>query len=91
MITQSFKNIGLRPAQVLAIKRKARRMGLTPETYVRELIRNDLELDRKVQSSSLHKLAVPFQQALGHISDQELDHRVDIARTRHHRSSRRKH
>jgi len=67
-------------------------MGLTPETYLKELICNDLELDRKAQSGSLHKLAAPFHQALGDISDEELNRRINTARAhRHQRSSRRKH
>lgn len=77
----------LRPAQVSAIKRKAQRMGLTPETYLKELICNDLELDYKAKNTPLHKLAAPFHRALGDISGEELDRRINIARTRRRRHS----
>jgi len=65
-----------------ALKRKAQRMGLTAGTYVRQLIEDDLELDRIAQNTSLDELAAPFRKALEGVSDDEIDRRVEAARTR---------
>lgn len=77
----------LGPRQLSALKRKAERLGLTPETYVKQLIEEDLALDRKAQNTSLDELAVPYRKALKDVSDKELDEMVDAARSRHHSRS----
>jgi hypothetical protein len=81
----------LGPRQLSALRRKAERLGITPERYVKRLIEDDLALDRKAQRSSLDELALPYAKALKDVSDKELDALVDAARTRHHvRSSNHK-
>ena len=86
--TMHFLRVGkLAPRQLSALRRKARRMGLTPQGYVKQLIEQDLALDRKAQGSSLDELAGPFREALQGLSDEELDRAVDAARSRHHARS----
>ncbi len=76
--------------QLSALKRKAKRMGLSPAAYIQQLIEDDLALDRKARSTPLDKLAAPFRKALKNVPDDELDRLVDAARTRHAaRSARR--
>jgi hypothetical protein len=64
----------LRSKQVSAIKQRAQRLGVSPEAYVKQLIEDDLELDRQAQGSSLDKLAKPFQTALKDLPEHELEH-----------------
>ena len=62
------------PAQQLSeLKRKARRMGMTPAAYIKQLIEDDLTLDRKARRTPLDELAAPFRKGLKHVSDDELD------------------
>jgi nucleoid-associated protein YejK len=64
---------GLQKSQATALRKKARQMGLTSEDYVRELIASDLELDNAASAASFAELAIPFQKALGGISEANLD------------------
>ena len=65
-----------------ALKRKARRLGLSPGDYVKQLIEEDLALDRKAQSTPLHELATPFRKALAGASEEEIAQIVAKARSR---------
>jgi hypothetical protein len=73
----------LRPKQVSAIKQKAQRLGVTPAAYIKQLIEDDLELDRETQRSSLDDLAKPFRTALQDVAASELDRRVATAQADH--------
>ncbi|MGA2232379.1 MAG: hypothetical protein ABSH22_15905 [Tepidisphaeraceae bacterium] len=70
----------LAPRQASAVKRKAERLGLSVEDYIKQLIEDDLALDNKAQSTSLDELAKPFRKALKGIGDDELDGIVSRAR-----------
>jgi hypothetical protein len=88
MSTVTVFRVGdLRPRQVSAIKRKAERLGVSPASYVKQLIEDDLEMDRIARNSSLDELAKPFQAALKDISEEELDRRVKAARTQYRQRS----
>lgn len=54
---------------------------MTPQRYVRQLIEDDLALDRKARSTTFAELIGPGRE----VDEQELDRLVDAARTRHHR------
>jgi len=71
------------PKQLSALKRKARRMGLTLAMYVKQLIEDDLALDEKAKSASLAELAAPFRTALKGVAEHELDRLVDRARSKY--------
>jgi hypothetical protein len=66
--------------QLSALKRKAQRLGLTPAKYVRQLIEDDLALDRNAQSTSFEELAKPFRKRFEGTSEEEIDRLVDEAR-----------
>lgn len=51
-----------------ALKRKAQRMGLSPGDYVKQLIEDDLALDRQAQTTPLRELGAPFRRALYAVS-----------------------
>ena len=67
---------------VSALKKKAEKLGLTPAGYIRQLIEDDLALDRKAQASSLDELAAPFRDAFKGVPEEELDQMVEAARSR---------
>lgn len=68
--------------QASALKRKAKRMGLSAGDYVKQLIEDDLALDRQTRSTSLEKLAAPFRKALNGASEEEIASMVAKARLR---------
>jgi hypothetical protein len=76
---------GLQKSQASALRKKAQRLGLTPEDYVRDLIAADLELDHAASTKSFAELAMPFQKSLSGLSDEELD---KIARPRSAKAKR---
>lgn len=59
--------------KVSALKRKASRLGLSPENYIKQLIDDDLALDREASSRPFAELAAPFRKALGGLSERALD------------------
>jgi hypothetical protein len=71
--------------QASALKRKADRMGLSTGEYVKQLIQDDLALDRKAQSTSLEELAAPFRKALKGAGEEEIAGIVAKARSRRRR------
>lgn len=73
------KGLGRKAMSELASK--AKRMGVTPERYVREFVREDLALDRKARTTTLAELMGPGRE----IDEAELDQLVQAARVRHHR------
>lgn len=76
--------IGRRRLTELAAK--AKRLGLTPERYVKRLVAEDLAMDREARST-------PFTELFVHrpdVDDEELDRLVEEARKEHHPRSVRK-
>jgi hypothetical protein len=71
---------------VAKLTAKARRMGLTPQRYIQQLIEEDLALDQKAKSTTFAQIMGPGST----IDEAVLDKVVDEARTRHHANGRRK-
>ena len=65
-----------------ALKRKAQRLGLSAGDYVKQLIADDLDLDRKARTTSLDELAAPFRKALKGAGEEETSRIVARARRR---------
>lgn len=89
MVSIALQKVDLPRRKLSALKRKAERMGLTPETYVKQLIEDDLSLDRKARNTPLDELAAPFRTGLAGIAEDELDRMVDAARGRRPSSHKR--
>jgi hypothetical protein len=68
-----FTVSGLPKSTANALGRKAKRLGMTVDAYVKELIAEDVELDRVARTKSFAELAMPFQKALAGLSESELD------------------
>jgi hypothetical protein len=71
--------------QASALRRKAERMGLSTDEYVKQLIEDDLALDLKAQATPLEELAAPFRKALKGASEEDLAQIVAKARSRRRR------
>jgi hypothetical protein len=80
---------GKLPARrISAVKQRAHELGLTPQQYLQRLIDDDLAVSATARSTSLRDLAAPFREALGNVSERELDRRVKAARaSRRNRSA----
>jgi hypothetical protein len=76
--------------QASALKRKADRLGMTTGDYLKQLIAEDLAMDREAETTSLEELAAPFRKALKGLSDDELDQIVRKARRPRPNSTRRR-
>jgi len=77
---------GLGKRRMAELSSKARRLGMTPARYVRHLVEEDLALERAARKTTFSRLMRPVRaqfQSNG-MTEAELDHLVERARTRHH-------
>jgi hypothetical protein len=77
---------GLGRQKMAQITRKAKRLGITPEQYLRDLVEQDLALDEKARTTTLAELLGPGRE----VDETELDALVEAARERHYRRIARK-
>jgi len=87
VVATGFKVSGLSKSAARALAMKAKRQGMTVGAYVKELIAEDVELDRIARTKSFAELALPFQKALAGLSETDLD---AIARSKCHKATRKK-
>ena len=83
---------GLGQQKLNALTAKAKRLGMTPERYVRQLVEEDLAMDVEAREKSFAELMAPVREDFrkSGMSEAELDEIVDRARTRHHERNSRK-
>jgi hypothetical protein len=72
---------GLGRQKMRALAEKARRLGVTPEQYLRRLVEEDLAIARDARSKTFEELMGPGRQ----VDEDELDNLVEQARDEHHR------
>jgi hypothetical protein len=84
--TLNLRVQGLGKNKIQALARKAERLGLTPDQYVRQLLEDDLEADRQAQTTSFAQLMAPAREDFrrSEMSEGDLDAVVVRARTRLH-------
>ena len=75
--------------KVSALRREAKREGVTVEQYVKDLIEDRLEAVQRARTTSWAEITKPFQEAFKGVSEAELDAMVDAARSRHHQKQAR--
>jgi hypothetical protein len=73
---------GLPAPAAKALDRHAKRLGMTIDDYLKELIVDDLELQRVARTKTFAQLAMPFQKSLAGTSDADLDSLARPARPR---------
>ena len=83
---------GLGKQQVAALRKQAKTLGLSTETYVKRLIEDGLTLEHRARSESFEELTAPLRSEFrkSGMSGEELDRLVDAARTRQQQRRRRK-
>jgi hypothetical protein len=81
MATATLQLKGLGRKAMTQLAKKAKELGMTPERYLRELVQEDLALDRKAKTTTLSELMGPGRA----VDEGELDQLVEAARTHHHR------
>jgi hypothetical protein len=87
MSSVSFTDIGLKPAQVKAVAKRAKQVGKSPSEYLRSLVERDLLIGR-----SFDEILRPIREgfAKSGVTEDELDVLVTRARRDFHARSRRK-
>lgn len=66
--------------QLAAVKRGAKRLGLTPAEYMKGLIEDGLARERRIRETPLEVLAAPIHDALKGMTEEELDAMVEEGR-----------
>jgi hypothetical protein len=82
----AIRLLGLGRKEMSQLTSKARRLGVTPERYVRALVKEDLALDHRAKTTTLLELLGPGRP----VDEKALDDLVEAARTRHHRRKQKK-
>jgi hypothetical protein len=77
-------------AKVSAVKREAKRLGMSPNAYVLRVVEESLDLDKEARSSSWETLTAPFRKAFEGLADEEIDALVERARRAKASSKRRR-
>ena len=72
-VTTHIELSDLPRAQAIALQKKARRLGIPLQEYVKRLISDDLEFDKLAANQTFTELSSPFQKALAGLSEDELD------------------
>ncbi len=75
---------GLDRREMRDLTAQARRLGLTPEDYVRRLVEENLALAREAREKTFTELTRPGRA----VDEAEVDQLVERAKARHHRSVR---
>ncbi len=83
--TLQLKGLGRHKLDELT--RKARRLGLTPEKYLRRLVEEDLAISHEARTKTFAEIMGPG----GEVDEEEVDRLVEKAKARHHeRTGRRR-
>ena len=77
---------GLGRQKMAAAMDRAKRLGMTPQRYLRYLVEEDLAVSERAKSTSFRKLLGPGEPA----DESEIDALVEEAKTRYHRRNSRK-
>jgi hypothetical protein len=72
---------GLAKRQVAEVSRRANRLGMTPESYLKHLVEQDLAISRRAKITSLDELMADQRDA----DEREIDRLVEAAKTKYHR------
>ena len=78
------KGLGRHKLEELA--RKAKRLGITPAKYVRQLVEEDLAISEEARTKTFAELMGPGRE----VDEDEIDRLVESAKTRHHARTTRK-
>jgi len=77
---------GLARRQVVEVERRASRLGMTAEGYLKHLIEEDLAISREAKTTTFTELMGSGRE----VDEEELDRLVEAAKAKHHRRTLRK-
>jgi len=86
MVTTTLEVKGLGRGKLNELTREAKRLGVTPEQYVRNLVEERLDIARAAREKTFAEITGPGRD----VDEAELDRLVEAARERHHRLMRKK-
>ena len=75
---------GLSKQKMMALAAKAKRLGVSPARYVKQLVEDDLAIESDAQSMTLAQIMAPVRKGFREsgMTDEELDSIVNAARSR---------
>ena len=88
-MTQSADTLqlkGLGRQKLGELSRKAKRLGLTPEKYLKRLVEEDLAISHEARTKTFAQIMGPGED----VDEQELDRLVESAKARHHEKTTKK-
>jgi hypothetical protein len=86
MTTAALQVKGLSQKKLAALAARAKRLGLTPEGYVKQLVEDDLEISEEARTKTFAEIIGPGQP----VDEDELDCVVERIRTRLHNKTAKK-
>ena len=88
MATQSMalQVRGLGKQKMAAVRERAKRLGMTPQGYLRHLVEEDLAISERAKKTSFAELLGPGQD----VDEPEIDKLVETARNEYFQSRQRK-
>jgi len=72
------------------LKANAKRLGIPPELYAKQLVEDALALEREAEGMTFAQIMAPVRQAAGAVDEGEILKLVEKARTDHHQRAVRK-
>jgi hypothetical protein len=79
--SQTLQVRGLGKRKMSELAEQAKRLGMTPERYVKRLVEENLEISREAEAKTFSEIIGTG----GDVDEGELDQLVEQARSRHHR------
>ena len=77
---------GLGKQKMSELAEQAKRLGMTPERYVKHLVEENLAIAREARTRTFAELTGPGRE----VDETELDRLVEESKTRYHRLAKRK-
>ena len=84
--TAQLEVTGLARERLAELAAQAKRLGVTPQNYARELIEEGLAIRREARSKTFDQILAPLRESAGEVNEAELDRLVKRARGRYRRS-----
>ncbi len=69
-----------------ALTNRAKRLGMTPEGYVKQLVEEDLAIAQEARTKTFAEILGPGTE----VDEAEVDRLVELAKTQHHKASTRR-
>ena len=82
-LTSQLQVPGLARERLAELTAQAKRFGITPQIYARELIEEGLAMQREARTKTLDAILSPLRDSVGEVDEEEFDSLVKRARARY--------